>query len=306
MSSGPPAPHPNTDASALSGMARATAALSAADAATQTESDASNKSPRPPTTKNVGTDLVIAPVPALGSTQKPKMPKVDASSRNLPLFAAALCLALGIGGAIGTQIVAIEDAKVAVEETAKIEKALPWKREVAEIGARDSSKVRDELRALRAEVAALRATGEQGRQSEAQKQSGEMRSLRALLEGQKGEAASLKADVGARFDRADHDAAQRGDRLADRVDHIEKRLADPTPTASIAKTPPEPKADKPVRGIVLRDVARGVALIESKRGLMEVTVGDQVPGAGRVEAIEKRAGKWRVVTSTGVIDDIVE
>src|SRR5262249_46641934 len=56
-----------------------------------------------------------------------------------------------------------------------------------------------------------------------------------------------------------------------------------------------------VEGWVLRDVGRGVALIESRRGLYEAYAGDPVPGLGRVDAIRKQDGRWVVVTSKGLI-----
>ncbi len=56
-----------------------------------------------------------------------------------------------------------------------------------------------------------------------------------------------------------------------------------------------------VEGWVLRGVANGVALIESRRGIYEVYAGDPVPGAGRVDAIRRQDGRWVVVTSKGLI-----
>lgn len=56
-----------------------------------------------------------------------------------------------------------------------------------------------------------------------------------------------------------------------------------------------------VEGWILRDVARGGALIESRRGMYEVYAGDPVPGLGRVDAIRKQDGRWVVVTSKGLI-----
>ncbi len=68
---------------------------------------------------------------------------------------------------------------------------------------------------------------------------------------------------------------------------------------------PEPKAEvgrlPTVEGWVLRDVAYGGALIQSRRGLYEVYAGDPVPGLGRVDAIRRQDGRWVVVTSRGLI-----
>jgi hypothetical protein len=52
---------------------------------------------------------------------------------------------------------------------------------------------------------------------------------------------------------------------------------------------------------VLRDVYDGVALVEGRDGYQEVAVGQMLPGAGRVEAIERRGDRWVVVTSLGLI-----
>ena len=56
-----------------------------------------------------------------------------------------------------------------------------------------------------------------------------------------------------------------------------------------------------VEGWVLRDVAYGSALIESRRGSYDVYAGDMIPGLGRVDAIRRQDGRWVVVTSRGLI-----
>jgi hypothetical protein len=56
-----------------------------------------------------------------------------------------------------------------------------------------------------------------------------------------------------------------------------------------------------VEGWVLRDVAYGSALIDSRRGTYEVYAGDMIPGLGRVDAIRRQDGHWVVVTSRGLI-----
>jgi hypothetical protein len=74
--------------------------------------------------------------------------------------------------------------------------------------------------------------------------------------------------------------------------------AAPAPAA-----PPKPEVARlpTVEGWILRDVANGSALIESRRGRYEVYAGDPVPGLGRVDAIRKQDGRWVVVTSKGLI-----
>jgi hypothetical protein len=77
-----------------------------------------------------------------------------------------------------------------------------------------------------------------------------------------------------------------------------------TPPATAAAVT-APKVDvgrlPTVDGWVLRDVARGGALIEGRQGIYEVYAGDPVPGLGRVDAIRRQDGRWVVVTSKGLI-----
>jgi hypothetical protein len=78
-----------------------------------------------------------------------------------------------------------------------------------------------------------------------------------------------------------------------------------TVAAAPAPVPAAPKTEAArlptVEGWILRDVARGGALIENRRGMYEVYAGDPVPGLGRVDAIRKQDGRWVVVTSKGLI-----
>jgi hypothetical protein len=84
---------------------------------------------------------------------------------------------------------------------------------------------------------------------------------------------------------------------------IPQQVAAVTPPASAPAAPPKPEMARlpTVEGWILRDVANGSALIESRRGMYEVYAGDPVPGLGRVDAIRKQDGRWVVVTSKGLI-----
>ena len=76
----------------------------------------------------------------------------------------------------------------------------------------------------------------------------------------------------------------------------------PPATAAPATAPKVEVGRLPtVEGWVLREVARGGALIEGRRGIYEVYAGDPVPGLGRVDAIRRQDGRWVVVTSKGLI-----
>jgi hypothetical protein len=77
----------------------------------------------------------------------------------------------------------------------------------------------------------------------------------------------------------------------------------PAETTRVAATQRSANPNRiPVHGYVLRDVRQGVAVLEGRSGLRQVAPGDDIPGAGRVRAIEKRGREWVVVTSVGVID----
>jgi hypothetical protein len=236
---------------------------------------------------------------------------IEKPSTRFALYGAALCLALGTGGVLGSY--SFDEAPPAMR-AADLDSALPWRRDKLLNGVPDNSRLKDEMRSLRAELQTLRASADQGRQADT-RTGQEMRSLRAALEAAKTETATLRADLAARVDRVEQ-SGQHADKFGERLDRLERRLADPTPTASIQKPAAEPpkadkadkaeksdKSDKPVHGFMLRDVDRGVALIETRRGMIEVAAGDVIPGAGRVESIERKAGHWRVITSGGIIDD---
>lgn len=84
----------------------------------------------------------------------------------------------------------------------------------------------------------------------------------------------------------------------------------PASTAAAPATEPERESapaakqarTEPVEGWVLREVYNGSALVEGRnRGIYEVMPGNVIPGAGRVEAIERRGGRWVVVTDKGLI-----
>lgn len=86
---------------------------------------------------------------------------------------------------------------------------------------------------------------------------------------------------------------------------VPQRVAAATAPAAppAAGAPPKSEVARlpTVAGWILRDVANGSALIESRRGMYEVYAGDPVPGLGRVDAIRKQDGRWVVVTSRGLI-----
>ena len=123
--------------------------------------------------------------------------------------------------------------------------------------------------------------------------------------------------------------------LGERLERIERRSAAPAPvavqpvvkpsTASPAKpvikpvqrpapaakakvapkqTSTETKPGMDAKGITtwtVLDVFDGTAALEGPRGIVEVTVGDTLPGIGRVQAITRSGRRWVVATTKGVI-----
>ena len=130
-------------------------------------------------------------------------------------------------------------------------------------------------------------------------------------------------------DKVDHDSASRAADIIARLDKLEKKPAPPVTAAIPALVAPAPgpttlqrqatalpipaPAPSPettgsiarqrplLQAWVVRDVRNGLAMIEGRDGEREVGPGDFLPGAGRVERIERRGRDWAVVTSAGTI-----
>jgi hypothetical protein len=117
-----------------------------------------------------------------------------------------------------------------------------------------------------------------------------------------GELRALKASVEASSNGAN---GQSG-RISERVSATPAPAAETTgsaPTQAPAAPAESKQAAKPtiVAGWIIRDVYRGVALLENRYGVYEVEAGSNVPGVGRVESIKRQDGRWVVVTPKGLI-----
>lgn len=83
----------------------------------------------------------------------------------------------------------------------------------------------------------------------------------------------------------------------------------PRPTATARAepaTPPTPRLgaspDNPVvNGWVVRDIYNGMAVLQGRRGMVEVEPGDELPDGNKVLAIRRLGGDWVVVTEQGII-----
>jgi hypothetical protein len=236
-------------------------------------------------------ELILAPVSA-----RPR--------RGFIYIGAAIAAGMAVGYLLGSGAGLKNRAEPVVgNERASIQQALPWKAEVASSAAdrRDAARLTDEIRLVRTQIEQLRRSAETQRSSER---------LRALETAREESHDALKAN------------AAKLEKLEARLSQLERASADRTPTGSLAKDrvaklaeeqraeakplSPEQKsavAMKPIASYVLREVYRGTAIVERRDGLIEEVVrGDELPGAGRVTAIERRGNDWLVVTTKGVIE----
>ncbi len=131
------------------------------------------------------------------------------------------------------------------------------------------------------------------------------------------------AQTVARVEKLEKDLAAKLESQIARVERLERLAADPIVTSSIPKGEQKEKgqptsaagAPAPVRQglrtpdptmkpsqFVLRGVHNGVAVVQTRRGMLEVAPGDTIPGVGRVRSIEKMDGRWVLVMQDGYID----
>jgi len=192
-----------------------------------------------------------------------------------PLLAATLALAAGLGGTIGA---------VGAPTLLHVAFGQPT-------GVGDSSPELQSIKGLVAQVAT------------------DLGALRTTLEQ------SGKVNIGQfakateRLERAQAEAAAKIAKISEGVERLERR---PTAaagtgqndvTGSIATPPAAEAKPKPaiIEDYVVRRVFDGVALVEGRRGIVEVEPGATLPGAGRIEEIRRQDGRWVVVTSKGLI-----
>jgi len=76
-------------------------------------------------------------------------------------------------------------------------------------------------------------------------------------------------------------------------------VAASTPPAAATTQPPAEA--KKITEWVVREVINGTAILKGPRGVIGVSIGDLVPGVGRVQSIARQGGRWTVATNKGVI-----
>jgi hypothetical protein len=189
----------------------------------------------------------------------------------------------------------------------------------------------DRSKASQASQAKLAAGQLAARQEDVKALKGEIADLQKTLDETRTASAEKLDALASRLDQPKPETDGRLAEIAERLERIEKAppqtvaaampAAATAPAAAPAPTPlpvatVSPPADEPlstgsvrrdappariVRNWSLREVYDGVALLEGRGGLVEVTKGVTLPGVGRVSSIERRNRQWVVVTDAGVI-----
>ncbi|HMN72311.1 MAG TPA: hypothetical protein PKA55_10645 [Rhodoblastus sp.] len=154
---------------------------------------------------------------------------------------------------------------------------------------------------------------------------GQMNKLAAEARAAQTQAAGAAAATqsAARVEKLGKELSTKLDGQVARIERLERIAADPIVTSSIAKDQKDQKgqptsaagAPAPVRQglrtpdptmkpntFVLRSVRNGVAMVQTRNGMLEVGPGDRIPGVGRVRSIEKLDGRWVLVMHDGYID----
>jgi hypothetical protein len=157
------------------------------------------------------------------------------------------------------------------------------------------------------------------------------------LSATKTETSTTLAQLSTKIDHLQHaDPSAKLQQVVDRLDKIEHQAPDTLSTASIAPATPKsvavalppvrpatikpvpeaaaetkkptvvaeaepPKKPVTITDWVVRDVYDGVAIVEGRRGPMQVVPGTAIPGAGVVKSIERHGAGWTVTTSKGQI-----
>ncbi len=185
---------------------------------------------------------------------------------------------------------------------------------------RTAQKIAEDIRALKANVEALRAA-----QGQTAKDTAALEGLKSRLEAVNTETGASIAELAGKVEHMQREPAAKLSQVLERLDRIERQIAAPLATTSsgAASTPGKAAAGKQAQLVgaptkpplenakghpqlitnwVVRDVYDGIALIESPRGSIEVAPGEIIPGAGMVKSIERRGAGWIVITSRGLVD----
>ena len=261
-----------------------------------------------------GPSRELVPVPARPQAEsappRPQAPPSDRpfSSRFALAAAAALAVVIAVAGALvwehSQQATMLAERAKETESLAQTVKSLKVRLDTI-----DAAKSREELSDLRRSVGDMKSNAVSTREFNSA-----LAQLSQRVDKLDNEE-SVKVDK--LNERVDHEASTLTAELSTRVDKLEKRIVPPFPIPTQAGQPlvlPKPgtnvsmdttgSIERPrplLRGYIVLDARSDVALIGGRFGQQEVRRGDFLPGAGRVERIEFRGGRWTVLTSEGLI-----
>jgi Skp family chaperone for outer membrane proteins len=193
--------------------------------------------------------------------------------------------------------------------------------DVADLG-RDAKALSVEVQKLQEQLAALQAQTP----GEIHGLRKSLDSLRADLDAEKAESKAQIAALSAKLDRFHESTARIGTAEKTHTDRLDAKAIQATldhaartdgangdvtgsvpasrdaPATSASAEAPPHHGPQILNDWIVRDVYRGIALVEGPQGAMEVMPGDTLPGAGTVRAIERRGEGWIVLTSRGYVD----
>jgi uncharacterized protein YukE len=191
----------------------------------------------------------------------------------VPRLAAAIALAIA-GGAIAGSLGTLWMTRADQNEQA--------------LARNETNQIKSAIERLNSDLAAVRS-GVEGASRATSTQFARLTERMDKVERTQTEPAAKIAKINETLERLDRRTRDLPD-----LPPVPERIAAPVPIKEIPRVSVVP-------GWVVRSVYDGMALIQGRFGLIEVEVGDPLPGGGRVEAIRRQDGRWVVVTSKGLI-----
>ena len=282
--------------------------------------------PRPKGAEGLQTSKELSCLPAIipptleaERTDEPRAARPDWFSRSSIALAAAIAFA-AFGAGAGALVINDHrrDAALLAEHAHETE-SLARTVDVlaARLSAIDSAKAHDELIELRRSVGEIRSSS-----ASSQELSAALAQLSQRVERLDREESARVDKLGERFG---HEAGAQVAELSARIENLEKKVVaaaapPPPPPPSPPLQPKQPalpakfganvsmettgSIERPrplLRRYVVLGVRDDVALIEGRDGQYAVRPGDVLPGAGRIERIEREGGAWVVLTDQGLI-----
>ena len=255
-------------------------------------------------------ELILVPARSQAESEPKAASEGLLSSRFAFAAAAALAVVVSVAGALvwedRQQANMLAERAKETESLAQTVKSLKVRLDTIDV-----AKSRDELSDLRRSVGDMKSAAVSTREFNTA-----LAQLAQRVDKLDNEASAKVEKLSARVDQ---EANTLTNQLSPRLDKLEKKIVPPLPIPAQAAQAGQPLAlpkpgtvsmettasiERPrplLRGYIVIDARSDVALIGGRFGEQEVRRGDFLPGAGRVERIEFRGGRWTVLTSEGLI-----